>query len=130
MTHRLAGCWNSTVLLKMMLESLLWHNGLRIQCCFCGGADLIPGPVQGVKDLALLQLWRRSQLWLGLNPCPGNFHMLQGRLKKEQNKMPLMIVYWHNKRICGKHIHTCVIFYLFETCMINVCGHRKMSTRK
>ena len=31
----------------------------------------------GEKDLAALQLWRRSQLWLGFHPWPGNFHMLK-----------------------------------------------------
>ena len=29
----------------------------------------------GLKDLALLRLWHRSQLWIGFNPWPGNFHM-------------------------------------------------------
>ena len=29
----------------------------------------------GLKDLALLQLWRRSQLWLRVNPWPRNIHM-------------------------------------------------------
>ena len=29
---------------------------------------------QWVKDLALLQLWRRLQLWCGFHLWPGNFH--------------------------------------------------------
>ena len=35
-------------------------------------------PVQGsgLKALALLQVWRRSQPQLTFNPWPGNFHML------------------------------------------------------
>ena len=44
----------------------------------CGGMDLIPGLVQWVKDLALLQLWCRLQLHLCFNPWPRNFHKLQG----------------------------------------------------
>ena len=46
----------------------------------CG---LDPQPVQWVKDLALPQLQHRSQLWLGLNPQPGNFRRLQVQLKKK-----------------------------------------------
>ena len=38
-----------------------------------GGTGSIPGPVLWVKDLALLQLSGRLQLWLGVNPWPGNF---------------------------------------------------------
>ena len=33
-------------------------------------ATWVPGPVKWIKDPALLQLWRRSQLWLGFNPRP------------------------------------------------------------
>ena len=33
----------------------------------------VPAVVWWVKDPALLQLWRRSQLWLGFDPGPGNF---------------------------------------------------------
>ena len=36
----------------------------------------VPSVVQAVKDLALPQLWRMSQLWLGFDPWPWNFHML------------------------------------------------------
>ena len=42
-----------------------------------GHMGLILSPKQQVKDPALLQLWRRSQLWLRFNPCPKNFHILQ-----------------------------------------------------
>ena len=31
----------------------------------------------GLKNLALLQLWHRSQLWLKYHLWPGNFHMPQ-----------------------------------------------------
>ena len=40
-----------------------------------GGASLIPGWVQGVKDPVLLQLHCRSQLQLRFYPWPGNLHM-------------------------------------------------------
>ena len=44
--------------------------------------------VQWVKDLALLPLWLRSQLWHGLDLWPGNFHMPQvwQEKKKETDK--------------------------------------------
>ena len=34
-----------------------------------------PAQHSKLKDLALLQLWRRSQPRLGSNPWPGNFHV-------------------------------------------------------
>ena len=61
-----------------------WVNDLA---CLCGGASLIPGPVQWVKDLALPQLWHRLQLSLEFNPWPRNFHMLWMQLKKK--KVPI-----------------------------------------
>ena len=48
--------------------------------------DLISSPTQSVKDLALPQLWPRSQLCLGSDPWPGNY-MLRGSQKKEKKKM-------------------------------------------
>ena len=39
---------------------------------------------QGVKDLALLQLWGRSQLWLRFNPRSGNVHILRVRPEMKQ----------------------------------------------
>ena len=41
---------------------------------------------QWVKDLTFWQLWYRLQLWLGLSPWPGNFHMLQVSPNKEKKK--------------------------------------------
>ena len=38
--------------------------------------------VQWVKDPALLQLWRRSQLWLGFNPWPGELPYAMGTTEK------------------------------------------------
>ena len=53
-----------------------WVND---QACLCVDGDLIPGPVQWVKDLALLQLWLRFDL------CPGTF-MCLGDNQKRKNK--------------------------------------------
>ena len=39
--------------------------------------------VQWVKNLVLLQLWPSWQLKLGLDPWPGNFHVLHSTAKKE-----------------------------------------------
>ena len=36
----------------------------------------VPAVTQWVKDPALPQLQPRSQLWLGFDPWPGNFHVL------------------------------------------------------
>ena len=58
-----------------------WVNNLA---CLCGGAGLIPSLVQWVKNLALPQLWHRSQLWLKFDPWPGNFHMLWWPKKKKK----------------------------------------------
>ena len=43
--------------------------------CCCRGVGLIPSPAPWVKDLALLQLWCSSWLWLGFSPWPWNFHV-------------------------------------------------------
>ena len=45
---------------------------------------LIPGLLQWIKDLVLLHVWCRLQLWLRFDPWPGNFHMPWGFLKKEK----------------------------------------------
>jgi len=58
--------------------------------CLCGGVGLIPGPVQWVKDPAMLQLQHRSQLWFGFDPWPRNFHTLQVQpKKKDKDKIKL-----------------------------------------
>lgn len=66
----------------------LWCSG---PAHFRGGAGLIPGRVQWVKDPGLLQLQCRLQhlqcrwqLKLRFDPWPGNFHILQGWLKKKR----------------------------------------------
>ena len=41
---------------------------------------------QRVKDPALQQLWHRSQLRLGFDPFPRNFHMLWMWLKRTKKK--------------------------------------------
>ena len=46
-------------------------------------AGLIPGPVQWVKNLPLLQLWLGLQLQLGSDPWPGN-SICHGTAKREE----------------------------------------------
>ena len=60
--------------------------------CFSGVAGSIPGPVQWVRDPLLRQLWYRSQLRLGFDPWPGNFHMPQVWLKKRKKKKGVPLV--------------------------------------
>ena len=49
--------------------------------------DQSPAQRSGLKDLALPQLWCRSQLQLRFNPWPWNFHMLQVRPLKKKKKL-------------------------------------------
>ena len=57
--------------------------------CLFGVASLIPCLVRWVKDLALLQLWCRSQLQLRFSPWRGHFHIPRVLLKKpETNTKP------------------------------------------
>ena len=49
-----------------------------------GVAGSIPSPAQWVMDLALLQLWHRSQTGRGFSPWPGNYHVLWVQPKKEK----------------------------------------------
>ena len=69
-------------------EIPLWCSRLRIlqPLGHCWGMGSIPNPGQWVKDLALPQLQRRSQLWLRFDPGPENFHMPQGQPKKKKKK--------------------------------------------
>ena len=56
---------------------------------FCFDKNLqegVPATVQWSKDLALPQLWCRAQLWLGFDPWPRNFNMLQLQTKKKKKK--------------------------------------------
>ena len=52
----------------------------------CGAAGSIPGPVQCVKDLALLHLWCRSQILLSLDPWLWNLPYAVGAAEKEKKK--------------------------------------------
>ena len=44
-----------------------------------------PGPARWVKDPSWLQLLRRSQLWLGSDPSPGN-SICHGAAKERKTK--------------------------------------------
>ena len=76
-----------------------WANDLA---CLCGGASSIPNPAQQVKDPVLPQPWCKSQLQLGFNHWPGNFHMSWVWPKKKKKK----------KVPSKKWIH------ILETCLI------------
>ena len=77
---------------------VLWVNDLA---CLCGGAGSIPRLVQWVKDLALLQLWHRLQLWLGFSPWPENFQMLWRWPKKKK------------KGLFKSYVHLLIFFIVF-----------------
>ena len=67
-------------------EFLLWHSRLMFPACVCGSAGSILSLVQWVEDLMFLQLWCRSQLWLGFDPWPGNFVMPHLGVAKKENR--------------------------------------------
>ena len=79
------------LIIFLFLEFLLYCSVLRIWCCLCGNADLIPGLLQWVKDPVLPQLWHRLQLHLGFYLRPGNFHMPDRRPKKKKKNLLFLI---------------------------------------
>ena len=81
-------------------EFLLWCSQLRIWCCLWGGGVRCLARCSGVKDPASPQLWPMSQLWLGFNSWPGNFHMLRVWLKKKKtkNKKKKLSDFYHNNK--------------------------------
>ena len=89
--------WNSRIVKIMCTEFLLWLSRLKTQYIVCDDTDSIPGLIQWVKDLALLQAavhHRCSWCCYGcgislscsssLTPYHWNFYMLQGWPKKEK----------------------------------------------
>ena len=69
--------WNLKI--KVMSSCCgMWVKNLTAAAWVAAEARLDPCAVtaQWVKDLVLLQLWHRLQLWLRFNPWPGNFSML------------------------------------------------------
>ena len=54
----------------------------------------VPTVTQGVKDLALLQLWHRAQLQLGSDHWPRSFHMPQMQPKKKVFCFFLFFCFW------------------------------------
>ena len=57
--------------------SVGWGSGIAASCSVV---------YQGSSDLVLLWLWHRLHLQLHFDPWPGNFHLLQGRLKKKKKR--------------------------------------------
>ena len=56
----------------------------------------------GLKDMVLRQLWCRSQLQLGFNPWPRNFHMSQcSRRKKGRKKKRKIYLMSHKIQSTG-----------------------------
>ena len=66
---------------------LLQHHGLMIWHCLCHGLGLFSSSAQWVKDLALMQLWCRLQLWLRFNPWPWP------RVQQKKEKKMFMILW-------------------------------------
>lgn len=64
---------------------LLWHCGLRtrLQWLIAEAHWILSSEL---KELALLHLWRKLQLWLGFNSWPRNFHILLVRAIKKKKK--------------------------------------------
>ena len=58
-------------------SAVFWDHGI---------AGLIPSPAQWVKDLALLQLQLRWQLWLRSGPWPGKSICFRETKKKKAKK--------------------------------------------
>ena len=66
---------------------------------------MIPGLEQWVKDLALPQLWPRSQMRFGFNPWTRIVHVLWVQLKKagkKKKKQIQQVVPVQNKQEDGK----------------------------
>ena len=64
-------------------EFPLWCSGLMTRLVSTE-VSVYPCPCAMGKDPALPQLRRRLQMWLRLHPWPGNFHMLQVQLKRQE----------------------------------------------
>ena len=60
----------------------MWHKGIGSSWEHWDTGSTL-GPVQWVKDLALPQLWLRSQLQLRSDPWPGN-SICHGAARKEK----------------------------------------------
>ena len=74
------------LIIFLFLEFLLYCSVLRIWCCLCGNADLIPGLLQWVKNPVLPQLWHRLQLHLGFLSQAWELPYARQASKKEKKK--------------------------------------------
>ena len=74
------------------MEFSLWHSGFKIQLQPLGSRQRLgslPGQARGVKAPVLLQMQRRSQLWLRFNPWPRElpYALSVAITKKKKNVM-------------------------------------------
>ena len=67
---------------------------VKILHCLCGSKGSIPRPAQWVMDLALPQLWHKSQLQLRFDPWRRNFHMLWMQPNKQTKKDLALSLLW------------------------------------
>ena len=51
--------------MKLALRVSWWLNGLKIQCCHCGGSGLIPGP--GTADMVKKK--KKPSNYIVMNSC-------------------------------------------------------------
>lgn len=66
----------------------------------------VPAVARQVKNPALLQLWRRLQLWLGFSPSPGNCCRGGQQNKTKQKKQKL-------KQNNSQHMNRSIVLLLY-----------------
>ena len=74
----------------------------RDQWCLCSARTQVRSPAQHgrLKDPTWPQLWRRLQLWLRSDPCPGT-PCAAGQQKKEKKKKKITqmaLLVWFSSR--------------------------------
>ena len=89
-------------------------------------AGLISGLTQRVKDLVLLELQHRSQPWLGFDPWPWNFHMLQDGQRGEKNRPTRPK---DKKRDFNDTVNQLDPKAIYRTLHLSTTGHTFLSTR-
>ena len=108
-------------------EFLLWHNEIGGSWEHCDEGS-IPSPAQWVKDLALPQLWLRSQLYLRyLIPGPRTPHAVvgggfyEGNMLSKSSYSPIMKLWGRDFCDLADNSNTCVLFCF--VCLLSFQGH-------